>query len=144
MGLQDTYGKSFKYTITAACRSLNRIDLEFSEKIFKEKEVLLAWKEYLDLLGDQGMPQEQWNIKRMDLLIELLQKMGNVLDYNFDKTHIKNARYSPSLYGRVEQEQEAIRQGFLEVLEGRRSLPFNLINKNTNHSAEKTQTNETV
>ncbi len=32
---------------------------------------------------------EQWNIKRVDFLVELLYNMAQHLDYEFDKTHIR-------------------------------------------------------
>ncbi len=74
--------------------ALNRIDLEVNKDNKKEKAVIEAWKAYRDLLGAKGMSSEQWNIKRVDLLVELLYSMAQVLDYDFDKTHIKNSSYS--------------------------------------------------
>ncbi|MDH5773415.1 MAG: hypothetical protein OEZ57_00695, partial [Nitrospirota bacterium] len=74
--------------------ALNRIDLEFDRENKKEKAVIEAWKEYLDLLGNKDITGEQWGVKRIDLLVELLYKMALVLDYDFDKTHIKNSSYT--------------------------------------------------
>lgn len=62
--------------------ALNRIDLEFDKDNKKEKAVIEAWKTYLDLLGDKNMLPEQWAVKRIDLLVELLHKMAQVLDYD--------------------------------------------------------------
>jgi hypothetical protein len=62
--------------------ALNRIDLEFDKDNKKEKAVIEAWKAYLDLLGDKNMLPEQWAVKRIDLLVELLHKMAQVLDYD--------------------------------------------------------------
>ena len=104
--------------------ALNRIDLEFDKDNKKEKAVIEAWKAYLDLLGDKNMHPEQWAVKRMDLLVELLHKMAQVLDYDFDKTHIKNSSYSPIAHGNIEEEQRAIRAGVIEVLEGKRPIPM--------------------
>lgn len=84
--------------------ALNRIDLEFNKSHKREKEVIEAWKEYLDLLNNTAIPIEQWHIKRVDLLVELLHKMARVLDYDFDKTHIKNSSYSPRAHGETEEE----------------------------------------
>lgn len=75
----------------AHVEALNRIDLEFDHNNKKEKAVISAWKEYLDLLSNSSINSEQWNIKRVDLLVELLHKMAKVLNYDFDKTHIKNS-----------------------------------------------------
>lgn len=111
------------YTVSNAhVEALNRIDLEFSSKIDSEREVISKWKEYLDLLGDKSISVEQWGMRRIDLLVELLSAMGKSLGYKFDKVHIKNATYSPLAHGKLEEEQQAIRTKTIEVLEGTRSL----------------------
>jgi hypothetical protein len=108
--------------------ALNRIDLEFDKHHRKEKEVIEAWKEYLDLLNNTAMPIDQWGIKRIDLLVELLHKMARVLNYDFDKTHIKNSSYSPRAHGETEDQQAALRKGLIEVLDGKRTLPIAITN----------------
>lgn len=108
--------------------TLNRIDLEFDKNNKKEKAVIEAWKAYLDILGDKSITGEQWAVKRVDLLVELLHKMAVVLDYDFDKTHIKNSSYSPVAHGDIEEEQRAMRKGLIEVLEGKRHLPMHITN----------------
>lgn len=108
--------------------TLNKIDLEFDNLNRKEKEVIEAWKEYLDLLGSKDITGEAWNVKRVDLLVELLHKMAKVLGYDFDKTHIKNSSYSPVAHGKLEDEQSAVRQGVIEILEGKRVLPMHITN----------------
>jgi len=108
--------------------ALNRIDLEFDKDNKKEKAVIEAWKAYLDLLGDKSLTPEQWGIKRVDLLVELLYTMARVLAYDFDKTHIKNSSYSPVAHGNIEDEQKALRAGLIDVLEGKRSIPMTIVN----------------
>ncbi len=108
--------------------ALNRIDLEFDKNNKHEKEVIEAWKEYLDLLGNTDIPIEQWGIKRIELMVELLHKMAKVLNYDFDKTHIKNSSYSPRVHGETEEQQNALRRGLVEVLEGKRSIPMEITN----------------
>jgi hypothetical protein len=54
--------------------------------------------------------------------------MGKSLGYDFNKTQIKNATYSPSIHGRIENEQEKVRQLVLELLEGKRPLPMHVTN----------------
>ncbi len=115
-------------------QALNRIDLEFDKNNKKEKEVIEAWKGYLDLLGDQDLPREQWGTRRVDLLVELLHKMANVLEYDFDKTHIKNSSYSPLAHGDLETEQIALRKGLIEVLDGKRVIPMYVTNLPNNES----------
>jgi hypothetical protein len=106
--------------------ALNRIDLEFDRKSPRERAVLDAWKEYLDLLNNSLMSAEQWNLKRIDLLVELLHKMAQILVYDFDKTHIKNSLYVPRAHGDLEEQLAAIRKGLIELLEGKRVLPVNV------------------
>lgn len=113
------------YTISPVhVEALNRIDLEFSSKEKSEKAVLDAWKEYLDLLGNKSLSPDQWASKRIDLLVELLYRMALVLDYEFDKTHIKNSAYAPVAHGTLEEQQETIRRGVIDLLEGKRLLPL--------------------
>ena len=107
--------------------ALNRIDLEFDKDNKKEKAVIEAWKAYLDLLRDRIIPAEQWDVKRVDLLVELLHKMAQVLDYDFDKTHIKNSSYSPVAHGHIEYEEKAIRAVLIQVLEGKRPISMAVV-----------------
>lgn len=126
------------YTVSwTHVEALNRIDLEFDDKTREEKEVIEAWKAYLDLLGDGNIPPEQWATRRVDLLVELLHKMAIVLDYNFDKTHIKNSSYSPAAHGDIEQQQEALRRGLIEVLDGTRVLPLYVTNLTADNGIDK-------
>ncbi len=118
-----SYTTSWDHVMT-----LNRIDLEFELSKPKEKEVVEAWKQYLDLLGDQNITGEQWLVKRVELLVELLYKMSLVLDYDFDKTHIKNSSYSPMAHGNIENEQAKIRTHLIDVLEGKRFVSMNIEN----------------
>ena len=108
--------------------TLNRIDLEFEKSVPKENEVINAWKQYLDLLGDKSITGDSWGIKRVELLVELLYRMALVLNYDFDKTHIKNSSYSPVAHGNLEDDQVAIRKGLIDILEGKRVLPMHISN----------------
>jgi len=108
--------------------ALNRIDLEFDGRNTKELAVIEAWKAYLDLLGDRNLSPEQWGVRRIDLLVELLYNMAQVLNYDFDKIHIKNSSYSPVAHANVEEQQETMRRGLIEVLEGKRPVPMFITN----------------
>ncbi len=108
--------------------ALNKIDLEFDPRIKKEKDVIDAWKTYLDLLGTTTLTPEQWNIKRIDLLVELLHKMANVLDYEFDKTTIKNSSYYPRLFGEADEIQLAIRGWIRQLIDRKTAIPMYVTN----------------
>jgi hypothetical protein len=50
--------------------------------------------------------------------VDLLYAMAKALNYDFNKTQIKNSTYSPTAHSRIEDEQERIRAMTLELLEG--------------------------
>jgi hypothetical protein len=54
--------------------------------------------------------------------------MALVLDYDFDKTHIKNSSYSPEAHGNIDNQQAKIREGLIDILEGKRFVPMNITN----------------
>lgn len=108
--------------------ALNRIDVEFDNKVATEKDVLNSWKSYLDLLNDKNLTPEYWNSKRIDLL----HKMALVLNYDFDKTHIKNSAYSPIAHGNSEQEIYEIRAGLIKILKGELAIPIQVQGENGN------------
>ena len=108
----------------AHAEALNSIDLEFSQKKKGEKLVVEQWQQYLDHLGDRQMDISTWNIRRVDLLVDLLYAMGSSLDYDFSKMQIKNGTYSPTAHGRIEDEQSRIRALVLGLLDGKRDLPM--------------------
>lgn len=108
--------------------ALNRIDLEFDSNKPGDLAVKEAWKAYLDLLAAQDVPGDIWHAKRVDLLVELLHKMAKALNYQFDKTHIKNSSYQPRFYGELEQYQNSMRQAMMELIEGKRTLSVHIDN----------------
>jgi hypothetical protein len=115
----------------AHVEALNSIDLEFSQKKKGEKLVIEQWQQYLDHLGDRQMDISTWNIRRIDLLVDLLYAMGSSLNYDFSKTQIKNGTYSPTAHGRIEDEQSRIRALVLELLDGKRDLPMRVTSLKT-------------
>lgn len=105
-------------------QSLNSIDVVFSGKSAKQEAVRRQWKQYLDHLNDNNYPREHWEARRKELLVDLLDTMGQHLGFNFDKTHIKNQSYYPQGYGDLEAEQTALRRSMFEVVSGKRPLPM--------------------
>lgn len=98
------------------------IDVEFYGGSRAEKQVAIAWKEYLDHLN--GTPSAaNWANRGNDLFVELLHKMAVCLGYDFDKVHIKNQSYSPIAHGNLEAEQNLIRRGTIALLRGELALP---------------------
>jgi hypothetical protein len=104
--------------------ALNQIDLEFYGKE-KFSKVVNTWKEYLDQLnvpfnGDDEF--RRWNEKTEDLLANLLFEMGSSLGYVFDKVAIKRNSYSPIGHGKIENENQQIRNLLIKVLQGENAI----------------------
>jgi hypothetical protein len=106
-------------------QALNMIDIEFYGKHRKSKEVLQAWRSYLDHLGDQkSFTDTSWAERRLELFIDLMHKMSVCLGYDFDKVHIKRTSYFPKGFGELEDDQTIIRKGIVAWLKGDLSVPM--------------------
>lgn len=115
-------------------RALNMIDVEFTGRDNKSRDVLRAWKAYVDHLNTPA-GSEVWGARREDMLVELLYNMAVALGYDFDKTHIRRTSYFPKGYGDLEWDQLQMRKSLLSVLQGKASLPIWLTNGADNRSA---------
>jgi len=121
--------------------ALNRIDLEFSDND-KYRSVISSWKEYFNNLHTKADSHEQlivWTDKNVELLANLLFEMGKALGYSFDRALIKRNWYSPVAHGNIESENNLIRKGIIEVLEGNRTIPMDMIIINNNEDELKEQ-----
>jgi len=134
--------------------ALNRIDVEFNGKATEEKAVRDAWKVYLDHLGSgpqaPAIPsgdadeetrqkydadytaymqdQKGWLDKTNDELANVLTEMGTMLDYDFDKVHIKKAVYQPIAYSTREELQGRLLLALHDVFTGRSALGMHVMN----------------
>lgn len=123
--LMTTRASTLAYQHVSA---LNMVGLEFRGKQFSK--VISAWNMYLDHLNSYPDDEELgkvWVDKSNDLLSDLLYEMGISLGFEFDKVHIKKAGYIPKGYADAENEQIYIRKATIEVLEGKRPLPLDII-----------------
>ncbi|MDP9124600.1 MAG: hypothetical protein M3N82_08375 [Pseudomonadota bacterium] len=103
--------------------AINAVPLEFSDKKGSIGEVRTAWKVYLNHMTKD--PEEaSWQAGRVRLFIDLLQKMGKFLDYDFDPVELEQEFYFPKGHVSLSSDQDVIRQGLAEVLGGKRSLPM--------------------
>lgn len=93
------YPRSWDYVV-----ALNRTDLEFDKDSKNEKAVLKLGRHIWIYSMLEKCHLSNGGAKRVDLLVELLHRMAQVFDYDFDKTHIKNSSYSPMAHGNVEDE----------------------------------------
>jgi len=104
-------------------QALNMIDIEFYGRDRKAREVLEAWKAYLDHLNSGGQNMDVWGSKREDFFVELLYRMAQYLGYEFDKTYIRRTSYFPKGYGDMDWDQLLIRRGLAAIFEGKTGFP---------------------
>lgn len=111
--------------------ALNALTLEFRSG-GKDKKIFNAWRAYLEHLGtDATKDSPKWIQKGGELLVELLYEMSQRLGPKLDKSRIEKEVYLPQLFNVVENEQAALRQRFLELLDGKgtRKLPVSVFGK---------------
>lgn len=121
--------------------ALNRIDLEFSDNK-KYKKVIEAWKEYFDNLGNRVDKDDKlaiWSARNDELLANLLYDMGISLGFSFDKVLIKRNIYSPQGHATIENENNLIRRGLIDLFNDEIKLPISLTNLGDEESIKKQQ-----
>ena len=91
-------------------------NLEVEETFKDSDDVLNAWQQYTTFLGGNDLLDPNTNEKRIDLLVDLLQKMANALDYDIDKKHIKSTCQSNIPLDHSEEQDMHIRQEMIEML----------------------------
>ena len=136
----------------AHVESLNRIDIEFTEP--DEKKVRDAWAVLLDHYGQGPIPpnkpplnqngveqdkynsdyhsyeiaKAQWDENVIELRATLLEEMGKIFGYDFDKVKIKKAVYNPRAHGDIEFEQILLLKTANDVLTGIRPIGMHIVN----------------
>jgi len=137
-------------------QALNMIDVIFSNKgvidyLFfwrrkKNRKVIEAWSEFRDHLyhfprrpersDSDGSKEDNtafeaqfnaWSARKDELLVEILAKMADSLNYHFDKVILKRGSYTPQAYGEVELSQEVIHRGLRDVFLGLKSIPISIV-----------------
>ncbi len=107
----------------AHVEALNTIDVAFYGSDRKSKAVVEACKVYLEH-HNSPTSSENWGSRRLELLVDLLQKMADSLGYEFDKVSIQRTSYFPRGFGDADWDQQQIRKLLLALLKGERMLPI--------------------
>jgi len=106
--------------------ALNAIPIEFHGKKRRYKDVVDAWRQYLDHLSNGDPTLEAWGMKRQELFIELLWKLSQALEYQFTKVELQREVYSPRAHATVEDDQEVIRRGMSALFRGEAAFPLDI------------------
>jgi hypothetical protein len=96
------------------------VETTFNTERGRESGVLSTWEEYLNLLvqGDR-LTTEQWNIKRIELLVHVLEKMAWILNYDFDKEKVKTGCISTIPLNHFDEIQEHVRREMMQMIQER-------------------------
>ena len=94
-------------------KALNSIDLVF----WDENSVRRLWKEYFEMLNNQGLQNDVGYRQRTTKLLELITEMANVLGYKDAITALDVDRiYLPTGLGKVMERNEELANELLRVL----------------------------
>ncbi len=107
-------------------QALNLVPVEFSSSQGKVGEVKRAWKVYLNHMNRDTV-DPAWLSTRVTLFIDLLQKMGRCLDYDFDPVELEREFYAPKGHTTIASDQEVIREGLAAVFRGDKPLPMAVV-----------------
>ncbi len=116
-------------------RALNMIDTEF----YDEREIINAWKCYLDCLNGGDAELANWADRRDSLFIDLLSKMAKSLRYHFDCAHLKKAVYTATAHGKEEEYQYFVRESIRKIFSGEQAISMKVISSPMPNEASKKQ-----
>jgi len=96
------------------------VETAFRSERGRESGVLSTWEQYLDVLDQKdNLCDGKWNRKRIDLLIEVLEKMAWAVGYDFDKEKIKNTCTSSIPLENFDEIQMHVREEMMQMLQKR-------------------------
>lgn len=102
--------------------ALNAVPIEF----YGIKEITVAYKELIAHLNAPQTNPAAWGERRVDLLMDLMHKISNRLNYKFTVAQLKGEYYAPKWQYDLEAEQTAIRQGIANILAGKAAFPMDV------------------
>src|ERR1700719_4313299 len=114
-------------------QALNMIPLDFKGK--KYSQIRRRWEIYLKHLSTRST-DTNWNLKRGELLADLLVGMGSQLGFSFDTTHVTDEVYRPQYYFQVQQELDEIRAGILDIVRTKKGVPVLIFPGNPDGAAK--------
>jgi hypothetical protein len=105
----------------AHVEALNTVDVVFHGTDRASRSVVEAVRVYLEHMN-RDASSAGWGERRIQLFVELLQKMAGSLGYDMDRVSIERTSYFPRGYGEAEWEAVLIRKAVLAVLNGERPI----------------------
>lgn len=118
-------------------QALNMIDIEFYGRRFlkfrfqtkAEREIVEAWKTYLDYLNKPPVDGNvaRWVDDKQNKFIDLLSKIAKNIGYRFDNVHLKNAIYLPKAHTDQDAYSQKMREYLSKVSDGTEAIPIKLM-----------------
>lgn len=103
------------------------IGLEFEDS----RDVLEAWKEYLDFLNrtepEAEVAKQQFYKERDGKFTDLIFALSRKLRYTFTRLEIEKLTYTPIAHGTWAEQDTILRQGATKLFTGEYALPVQLI-----------------
>jgi hypothetical protein len=130
-------------------KALNMIDIEFYGRMIPfiktryqsrgEQAVTHAWKSYNSHLNhkDEYESLDAWLKKGDDLFTEMLYKIAQSLNYDYDKVQLQRDCYRPIAHGNIENTQLDLLEGLSQVLNKGKPLPMYVVNFPKSNENEK-------
>ncbi|MDG4895633.1 hypothetical protein P9272_18865 [Mesorhizobium sp. WSM4976] len=114
---------------TEFVNALNLIPVHFN----REAEVMKRRRSLMDLFNDP-----QWNVddmatrarlldRRETLVAELIREIGAAVNVSIDDIEILKGAYAPQIWADQEEVTQRARRAALEILEGGRSIPVQVV-----------------
>ena len=107
-------------------KAFNAVPVEF----YGQTAILEAWRAYVAYMVHVPPPDSPdlpgWEVRRIDLLLDLLQKMATHVGYPYTFVQLRNDWYRPRGHDELETDQQKIRQGVAALLEGKIQLPLDV------------------
>jgi hypothetical protein len=99
--------------------ALNLVEIEFHGV----SAVLTAYNDLMQFVNTPAPADEQWPARHRSYLTKLLSAMAKHLGYKIEQLAVLEGGYYPTGWGTADEQQLALRLGFIELLSGKRSLP---------------------
>jgi hypothetical protein len=97
--------------------------MEFYGRRRAFRDVVEAWKTYIDYLSQRDVEPNVWAQKRLDLFVALLLRLASSLGYRFSEVELRREVYSPVGHATIESQNEIIRVGLSKIFNGQAALP---------------------
>jgi uncharacterized membrane-anchored protein YhcB (DUF1043 family) len=99
--------------------ALNMVELEFAGV----ESVQRAYKNLFDHYQTSSHQKPDWNDRLFRLIARLLNTIAEDLGYDFEQLDVLEGGYLPMAWGKIEEDQNVIREGLAAVARGEKAFP---------------------